>query len=275
MRFFAPASKLAVQRVPPPHPRLAVFAAALVVLTCTTQATCKPFWDSMSRMTRAHAIDFLQFMLERLVNEVLSRWALRVFRSWALALRKKRASVLSNPLTVQMRVRSCDSCCTLLPTLHAGALEKRRAELRQRGLLLELDDAGLDAAAVRYVEAATGAAAAPQRPWREQVVRATALTEAGTLEPSRLLTALLAVAGVRNATLRHSKQAEAELRRLEAHNGINGASPLTPVRHVSNISFSHQPQRCSCVRRVHCRRGCCGGGPAQAGAGGAVGSPAC
>ena len=46
-------------------------------------------------MTRGHAIDFLQFMLERMVRDVLSRWAVRVFRSWALALRKKRAFSLS------------------------------------------------------------------------------------------------------------------------------------------------------------------------------------
>ena len=168
-----------------------------------------------------------------------------------------------------------DSCFTFSPTLLAGALEKRRAELRQRGLLLELDDAALDAAAVRYVEAATGAEAAPQRPWREQVVRAHVLTEAGTLEPSRLLVALLAVAGVRSPTARHRKQAEAELRRLEAHNGINGAYLFAPLHHVAHTCSSDQPQRDSCFCRVRCRRGGCGGGPAEAGAGGTVGSPAC
>lgn len=58
--------------VPPPHvPRR----------TQNLWALFKSFWSSMAKMTSAHAINFLQFMLDRMLKDLLTRWAVRMFHA--------------------------------------------------------------------------------------------------------------------------------------------------------------------------------------------------
>ena len=47
---------------------------------------CMPFWKSMAKMTQGHAIDFLHFMLNSMMQDVLLRWAPRLYGAQSLSL---------------------------------------------------------------------------------------------------------------------------------------------------------------------------------------------
>lgn len=102
-----------------------------------------------------------------------------------------------------------------------------------------LDDGGLNAAADAYVQRVLHSEPHDELPWMQEWARALALTSAGTLEPSFLLQALLALAGVRTGTERHRKKAAAAINEIEAKNGVNGALPLHVV--VGSRSVLHAP----------------------------------
>ena len=55
-------------------------------LTENLWAWCMSFWKSMAKMTQGHAIDFLQFMLNSMMQDVLLRWAPRLYGAQSLSL---------------------------------------------------------------------------------------------------------------------------------------------------------------------------------------------
>lgn len=73
---------------------------------------------------------------------------------------------------------------------------------------------------------AAATAAADELPWQQNLVEALHLAQAGAPEPSRLLTALLATAGVSGRYERHRARAEARLMGVEALHGINATCVL-------------------------------------------------